>query len=170
MGCVPTGPPLPANSAIPLCWVAGACAPGLSVLLALRWRPSAQGRRTGGQAQPALGTPTTSQASLPGVRAPHPRSLSFLICGLRKTQPPRHEAKGWPEELTYSADPSVEHGSSWGLCIPATARLPCPSCCSVPLLFALRPQPILLLLFTQGSWCISFRKALWRSGRPQQGG
>lgn len=110
-------------------------------LLALRRRPSAQGRRTGGQA-----LLTTGQVSLPGVRAPYPQSLSFLICGPRKTQPPRHEAQGWPEELTPVRTPRWSRGHpgvSASRPPPGRHALPAaPSSFALhPALFALRPQP-----------------------------
>lgn len=121
-------------------------------LLALRRRPSAQGRRTGGQA-----LPTTGQASLPGVRAPYPQSLSFLICGLRKTQPPRHEAQGWPEELTPVRTPRWSRGHpgvSASRPPPGRHALP-----AAPSSFVRSPSSaILLLLLTERSWGIGFQK------------
>lgn len=81
----------------------------------------------------------------------------------------------WPEEdsatpprgsgvaggADSSADPSLEQGSPWGLCVPAAARPPCPACCSVqlcaPSSFVHSPSSaILLLLLTQRSWGIGF--------------
>lgn len=32
-----------------------------------------------------------------------PRSLGFLMCGLREDQPPCHKIKGWLDQLTCSA-------------------------------------------------------------------
>lgn len=121
-------------------------------LLALRRRPSAQGRRTGGQA-----LPTTGQVSLPGVRAPYPQSLSFLICGPRKTQPPHHEAQGWPEELIPVRTPRWSRGHpgvSASRPPPGRHALP-----AAPSSFVCSPSSaILLLLLTQRSWGIGFQK------------
>lgn len=129
-------------------------------LLALRRRPSAQGRRTGGQA-----LPTTGQASLPGVRAPYPQSLSFLICGPRKTQPPRHEAQGWPEELTPVRTPRWSRGHpgvSASRPPPGRHALP-----AAPSSFVRSPSSaILLLLLTQRSWGIGFQKPCGGPGAP----
>lgn len=89
----------------------------------------------------------------------------------------------WPEEdsatpprgsgvaggADSSADPSLEQGSPWGLCVPAAARPPCPARCSVQLcslsVLSHPPAPAHPALLGH-----RLPKALWRSGRPQQGG
>lgn len=96
----------------------------------------------------------------------------------------------WPEEdsatpprgsgvaggADSSADPLLEQGSPWGLCVPAAARPPCPARCSVQLclrsvqlcslsVLSHPPAPAHPALLGH-----RLPKALWRSGRPQRGG